>query len=108
MTLIRREGFVTALHDRIVWYSSQHDHGSDAATRLAEEFARAVDASIGRIAIHPELGAVWAHRRGYRFTLVERPSHRWLIFYRYQDLGTVELVELIRSERDLPRRVDAI
>lgn len=107
MTLIRHEGFVAALRDGIIWYSSQDAHGADAAIRLAEQFARAVDSTIGKIASHPDLGAVWKHRRGYRFSLVEKPFHKWLIFYRCPEPGTVELVELIRGERDLPRRVRA-
>jgi hypothetical protein len=30
---------------------------------------------------------------------------RWLMFYRQPTLTTIELVDLIRGERDLPKRV---
>jgi hypothetical protein len=37
--------------------------------------------------------------------LVKKPFERWLIFYRLPDPITIELVDIIRGERDLPRRV---
>ena len=105
MMLIRREGFVTALSEGILWYASQQEHGPEAAGRLVERFAEAVDFSIAKIARRPDLGAVWPHRAGYRFSLVKKPFDRWLIFYRQPAPMTVELVDVIRGERDLPRRV---
>lgn len=105
MTLIRREGFVSALREGIIWYRSQDEHGPDAAMQLAERFAAAVDTAIAKLAERPDAGAVWKHRRGYRFILVQKPFHRWLVFYRQPEPDLVELVDLIRGERDLPRRV---
>lgn len=105
MTLIRREGFVSALREGILWYRSQDEHGTDAATQLAEHFAAAVDTSVAKLAERPGAGAVWQHRPGYRFILVQKPFHRWLVFYRRPEADVVELVDLIRGERDLPRRV---
>ncbi len=105
MTLIRREGFVSALCDGILWYSAQAEHGRDAATQLAGRFAEAVDDSVMKIAERPHAGAVWKHRNGYRFVTVQKPFHRWLIFYRQPETDLIELVDLIRGERDLPRRV---
>lgn len=55
MTLIRREGFVSALREGIIWYLSQDGHGPDAATQLAERFAAAVDTTIAKIAERPKL-----------------------------------------------------
>lgn len=105
MILIRREGFVSALAEGVFWYSSQLEHGPAASDRLAERFADAVDVTAGRIARHPGIGVQWRHRPGYRFVVVRRPFERWLIFYRQPEPATVELVDIIRGERDLPRRV---
>ena len=105
MILVRREGFVTALREGILWYAAQTEHGPDAAELLAERFADAVDATVGRIARRPGSGVVWEYRPGYRFALVKKPFDRWLVFYRQPAPSTVELVGAIRGERDLPRRV---
>ena len=105
MILLRREGFVTALREGILWYASQQEHGLEAAELLAEHFADAVDLTVGRIARRPDSGAVWKHRPGYRFVLVNKPFDRWLIFYRQPAATTVELVDVVRGERDLPRKV---
>ncbi len=105
MNLIRREGFVTALREGILWYAAQQEHGPEAAELLAERFADAVDSTVGRIARRPASGVIWRHRPGYRFVLVKKPFDRWLIFYRQPAPLTVELVDVIRGERDLPRRV---
>ena len=44
MNLVRREGFVTALREGILWYSTtQQEHGPEAAEALAQRFADAVD-----------------------------------------------------------------
>ncbi|MEN9674920.1 MAG: hypothetical protein RIS76_816 [Verrucomicrobiota bacterium] len=105
MILIRRDGFTSALAEGILWYSSQLEHGLEAADQLAARFADAVDASVSRIARYPGAGLEWRLRRGYRFVVVRKPFNRWLIFYRQPDPATVEFVDIIRGERDLPRRV---
>lgn len=105
MILIRREGFVSALRKGIVWYLSQDEHGEDAATKLAVRFSVAVDLAIAEIAQRPDAGAIWPHRRDYRFRALRKPFQRWLIFYRQPAEDVVELVELIAGERDLPRRL---
>ena len=106
MNLVRREGFVTALLEGILWYSTtQQEHGSEAAEALAQRFADAVDHTIDKILRRPGSGVIWPHRPGYRFSLVKRPFDRWLIFYRQPDPMTIELVDITRGERDLPRRV---
>jgi hypothetical protein len=44
MNLVRREGFVTALRQGILWYSTaQQEHSPEAAEVLAQRFAEAVD-----------------------------------------------------------------
>jgi plasmid stabilization system protein ParE len=105
MILLRRSGFIAALTEGIRWYSSQDEHGPEAATQLAERFAAAVDVSVSRIARNPELGLEWSSLRGYRFVIVRKPFHRWLIFYRQPNPTTVELVDIVPGARDLPRRV---
>lgn len=106
MNLVRREGFVTALQEGILWYSMvQQEHGPAAADLLSERFAEAVDHTINKVVRRPGSGVVWPHRPGYRFTLVRKPFDRWLVFYRLPDPMTVELVDITRGERNLPRRV---
>ena len=105
MILVRREGFVTALREGILWYAAQTEHGPDAAELLAERFADAVDSTVERIGRRPGSGVLWEHRPGYRFALVKKPFDRWLIFYRQPVPSTIELVDVMRAERDLRRRV---
>ncbi len=105
MILIRREGFVSAVGEGILWYASQQEHEPEAAELLAKRFAAAVDLTIEKISRRPESGVIWKHRPGYRFVLVKKPFDRWLVFYRRPTPVTVELVDLIRGERDLPHRV---
>jgi plasmid stabilization system protein ParE len=106
MNLVRREGFVTALRQGILWYSTaQQEHSPEAAEVLAQRFADAVDHTIDKLLRRPGAGVVWPHRQGYRCSLVKKPFERWLIFCRLPDPITIELVDIIRGERDLPRRV---
>ncbi len=105
MTFIRRAGFVAGLEEGILWYASQLEHGPAAAELLARRFAAAVDLTIGGIARRPDSGVIWKPRPGYRFAVVKKPYDRWLIFYRRPEPTTVELVDILRGERDLPRRV---
>jgi len=106
MNLVRREGFVTALRQGFLWYSTaQKEPSPEAAEVLAQRVADAVDHTIDKLLRRPGAGVVWPHRPGYRFFLVKKPFDRWLIFYRLPDLITIELVDITRGERDLPRRV---
>jgi len=105
MILIRRDSFVTALREGILWYASQQAHGPSAAELLAERFTGAVDLTLGKISRSPDSGVIWKHRTGYRFVLVKKPFDRWLIFYRQPGPSTVELVDIMRGERDLGQRV---
>ena len=105
MILIQRERFTAALEQAILWYADQREHGVASANALAERFAASVDRTIARIERHPDSGTVWPHRDGYRFRLIEKPFQRWLLFYRKPAMNTIELVEIIRGERDLQQRV---
>ena len=106
MNLVRREGFVTALRQGILWYSiAQKEPSPEAAEVLAQRVADAVDHTIDKLLRRPGAGVVWPHRLGYRFSLVKKLFDRWLIFYRLPDPMTIELVDITRGEGDLPRRV---
>jgi len=106
MNLVRREGFVTALRQGILWYfTAQKEPSPEAAEVLAQRVADAVDHTIDKLLQRPGAGVVWPHRLGYRFSLVKKPFDRWLIFYRLPDPMTIELVDITRGERDLPKRV---
>ena len=106
MNWVRRDGFVTALREGILWYcTAQQEHSPEAAELLAQRFADAVDHTLDKIVRRPTSGVVWPHRQGYRFALVKKPFDRWLIFYRQPDPMTIEFVDITRGERDLPKRV---
>ena len=106
MNWVRRDGFVTALREGILWYcTAQQEHSPEAAELLAQRFADAVDHTLDKIVRRPTSGVVWPHRQGYRFSLVKKPFDRWLIFYRQPDPMTIEFVDITRGERDLPKRV---
>ena len=105
MILIRREGFITALRYGLLWYAAQQEHGPEAAELLAERFAAAVDLTVERIGRQPDSGVAWRYRPGYRFALVRKPFDRWLIFYRQPTPDSIDLIDILRGERDLPRRV---
>ena len=106
MNLVRREGFVTALRQGILWYSiAQKEPSPEAAEVLAQRSTDAVDHTIDKSLRRPGAGVVWPHRLGYRFSLVKKPFDRWLIFYRQPDPMTIEFVDITRGERDLPKRV---
>jgi hypothetical protein len=104
MTIQYREGFAAALDEAVLWYTKQLEYGPEVAEALAEKFAGAVDSTVARIAAQPDAGAVWRYRRGYRFRVVEKPFHRWLLFYRRPAEDCVELVDIVRGERDLTRK----
>ena len=67
MNLVRREGFVTALQEGVLWYrAARQEHGQEAAEFLAQRFAAAVDQTIDKITRRLGSGVVWPHHPGYR------------------------------------------
>ena len=59
MNLVRREGFVTALRQGILWYSiAQKEPSPEAAEVLAQRVADAVDHTIDKLLRRPGAGVV--------------------------------------------------
>ena len=108
MNWVRRDGFVTALREGILWYcTAQQEHSPEAAELLAQRFADAVDHTLDKIVRRPTSGVVWPHRQGYRFALVKKPFDRWLIFYRQPDPMTIEFVDITRVNATCQNECDS-
>ncbi len=75
---------------------------------MARRYLIAVDRTLEALAQQPELGRVRRFRqpelRGVRSLAVNRPFHRNLMFYRFDETG-VEAWRVIHGSRDLPQRL---
>ena len=84
------------------WY---RDH---AGPKIAERFVSAAQSSLIALCRTPGLGRPrfknWPELSGIRSFRVERPFHRHLIFYRF-DERSLFAERLIHGARDLPRRL---
>lgn len=79
-----------------------------AGVDLAWRFQRALDNSLARLSIRPDLGRPRHFRhpklQGLRSFLVEHPFENLLIFYRASD-EVLDAVRLMHGARNLPRRL---
>ena len=84
------------------WYARQRDE------TLALDYARAVEATLELLALHPHLGKLCDYPEpqlaGLRFCLVDKPFDRHLIYYRISDEELVAF-RVVPGARDLPRRL---
>jgi len=75
---------------------------------VAEGYVNAVEATLQRLATNPSLGRPrfprWQELAGIRSWRVERPYHRHLIFYRFDNEALIA-ERIIHGSRDLPRRL---
>lgn len=80
----------------------------EAGPDVARRFQAALDQSLNKLALQPDLGRLRRFRNprlhGLRSFLVERPFNKILIFYRVSG-GLLHAVRLIHGARDLPRRL---
>jgi toxin ParE1/3/4 len=94
--------FWADLLKQVDWY---RDH---AGSEVAERYVNAVEATLQALARTPGLGrlrfADWPELAGIRSWRVQKPYHRHLIFYQYND-ETLTAERILHGARDLPRRL---
>ena len=87
---------------QVDWYREK------AGPAVAEGYVNAVEATLQTLAKNPGLGrprfSRWQELSGIRAWRVERPYHRYLIFYRVDD-EKLTAERIIHGARDLPRRL---
>ena len=101
--LLRRSDYFWAdLLKQVDWYRDK------AGPELAERYVNAVEATLNRLTKMPGLGRLRFRDRpeltGIRSCRVQKPYHRHLLFYRY-DEQTLMADRIIHGARDLPRRL---
>ena len=94
--------FLSDFETQFRWYEEE------AGWEIAWRYLLAVDQTLARLAEHSDLGRLrrFSHPelQGLRSFLVERPFHRHLIFYRFDD-ANLYAVRAMHGARDLPRRL---
>lgn len=102
LALHRSDHFWADLEKQVDWYRDR------AGSEVAVRFVDSVEATLNALARSPGLGrlrfARWPELAGIRSFRVQKPFHRFLIFYRAQ-ATTLFAERLIRGGRDLPRRL---
>jgi plasmid stabilization system protein ParE len=102
LAIQRAAYFVADFEIQFDWYVEK------AGAELAWRFQAAVDESLRKISIQPDLGRIRRFRNprliGLRSFRVERPFRRLLIFYRISG-DCLQAVRLMHTARDLPRRL---
>ena len=98
----RSEWFVGDLEHYAAWYDRE------AGWELAEQYLRAVAATLARLAERPSLGHGASFEapelQGLRCLTVERPFQKHLLFYRFNET-TLSAERAVHGARDLPRRL---
>ncbi len=100
---LRKAGqFIADFEEQARWY------GQQAGTEVSERFFIAVKQTLDMLSEHPGLGRrcrfPQRELRGVHSFLVIRPFNRYLIFYRFDEMG-LEALRLIHGARDLPRQL---
>ena len=102
LSLQRSDYFWADLAIQVDWY---RDH---ATPEVALCFVNASEQTLNTLIKTPGVGrlrfAEWSELSGMRSFRVQRPFHRFLVFYRY-DASTLFAERLIYGGRDLPRRL---
>jgi toxin ParE1/3/4 len=87
---------------QVDWYREK------AGPEVAQGYVNAIEATLQMLAKTPGLGRPrfphWRELAGIRSWRVQRPYHRHLIFYRFDD-ETLIAERAIHGARDLPRRL---
>ena len=101
--LIQRASFFTAdFESQFAWY------GERAGAEVAWKFQAALDTSLRKLSIQPDLGRLRHFRhpklQDLRSFRVERPFDNLLVFYRVQG-DVLQAVRLMHGARNLPRRL---
>lgn len=94
--------FSADFENLFAWYFERADE------EVAWRFQEALDRSVLKLSIRPDLGRPrhFQHRdlRGLRSFAVEHPFGNLLIFYRAND-ERLDLIRLMHGARNLPRRL---
>jgi plasmid stabilization system protein ParE len=94
--------FWADLQGQVDWYRDC------AGSELAAAYVDAIQATLQQLARAPGLGRLrfrdWPELAGLRSWRVQKPYHRHLIFYRF-DEQTLFAERAIHGARDLPRRL---
>ena len=102
LSLQRSDDFWADLTRQVDWYRDE------ANPRVAGRFVDAVEATLDILLEQPGMGRArfrnWPELGGIRSFRVQRPFHRFLIFYRH-DTSALFAERLIYGGRDLPRRL---
>ena len=102
LALQKADAFLEDFALQALWYVRQ-----DGA-ELAIRFQQAVDSRLHLLCEQPGAGPVRKFKhpklKGLRSFALERPFHRFLIFYR-EDGTVLQAVRLMDGARDLPRRL---
>ena len=98
----KARNFTTDFESRFSWYFDE------AGVEMAWRFQAALDISLVKLSIQPDLGRPrhFCHRDllGLRSFPVEHPFENLLIFYRAND-EVLDAVRLMHGARNLPRRL---
>jgi toxin ParE1/3/4 len=101
-TVRQADVFWTDLLKQVDWYREK------AGPEVAESCVNAVETTLQTLAQNPEIGRPrfqsWPEMAGIRSWRVNRPFHRHLIFYRFDD-ETLIAERIVHGARDLPRRL---
>lgn len=102
LALLQSDYFLTDLRKQVDWYQKH------ATPEVAERYVDAVEATVRKLADTPGLGRVrfpgWPELAGIRSLCAQRPYHRHLIFYRFDEQNLLA-ERVIHGARDLPRRL---
>ena len=94
--------FLGDFENVFAWYVDK------AGMEVAWRFQTALDTTLVKLSIRPDLGRVRHFRhpklRGLRSFQVERPFEKLLIFYRADDV-VLDAIRLMHGARNLPRRL---
>jgi toxin ParE1/3/4 len=102
LVIAQADEFWTDFQRQVDWY---RDH---AGPEVAERYVDAVEATLQELAKTPGIGRPrfigWPELVGIRSWRVQRPYHRHLVFYRF-DNETLFAERILHGARDLPRHL---
>ena len=102
LAINRSDHFWADLLKQVDWYRD------NASPEVAERYVDAVEVTLQELANSPGLGRPrfngWPEFVGLRSWRTQKPYHRHLIFYRFDDRNLLA-ERIIHGARDLPRRL---
>lgn len=102
LRLQKADAFLRDFAAQTLWYARE------APRDVPRRFLAAVESTLYRLADQPMLGRARGFKdpslQGLRSFAVERPFHRFVVFYRIHG-DTLQAVRLMDGGRDLPRRL---